>query len=275
VYKVAQSIPTNVSDLNNDLHFIWADAVGNWKITINQWGSKKWEFTVNQKGNVTINLDAWWGWGWWWASVSDIPYWPSWNGVTNVAPSKNAVYDKIESLILSAGNVKLFTLTSNTDTTNSQLALDWLNAGKLPILEYTGSFGYQSTQWKYFFYPVVDSTSSSSLLIFECIASNNQYHIDTQSWYTVLYKPRVELTINWTTVTWITITDAKEAKQAFISPETDYDNLWNTFTPTRAWDPATKKYVDDRNWVWTQAQYDALVSGWQIVQWVIYNIISS
>ena len=32
------------------------------------------------------------------ATVSDTAYGPSWNGVTDVAPSKNAIYDKIETL---------------------------------------------------------------------------------------------------------------------------------------------------------------------------------
>ena len=37
----------------------------------------------------TINADL---------QVSDIAYWPSWDWVTNIAPSKNAVYDKIDSI---------------------------------------------------------------------------------------------------------------------------------------------------------------------------------
>lgn len=36
-------------------------------------------------------------------SVSDTAYAGSWNGVTDVAPSKNAVYDKIEALVLGSG----------------------------------------------------------------------------------------------------------------------------------------------------------------------------
>lgn len=32
------------------------------------------------------------------ASISDTAYGASWNGVTDVAPSKNAVYDKIETI---------------------------------------------------------------------------------------------------------------------------------------------------------------------------------
>jgi len=46
------------------------------------------------------------------AAVSDAAYAGSWNAVTNIAPSKNAVYDKIESLVtgvssVSAGNSSL------------------------------------------------------------------------------------------------------------------------------------------------------------------------
>lgn len=36
------------------------------------------------------------------ATVSDVAYGSSWNGITNVAPSKNAVYDKIESVGITA-----------------------------------------------------------------------------------------------------------------------------------------------------------------------------
>lgn len=37
--------------------------------------------------------------------ISNTAYWTSWNGVTNVAPSKDAVYDKIESVISSIPTV--------------------------------------------------------------------------------------------------------------------------------------------------------------------------
>ena len=43
------------------------------------------------------------------------------------------------------------------------------------------------------------------------------------------------------------------------------------YMPTQAYQPATKGYVDSRNWVGTQAQYDQLTPE----QWVIYNIIPS
>jgi len=37
------------------------------------------------------------------ASISDTAYGASWNGVTDVAPSKNAVYDKIETISAGSG----------------------------------------------------------------------------------------------------------------------------------------------------------------------------
>lgn len=33
-----------------------------------------------------------------WSEVSDAAYWAGWNGVTTIAPSKNSVYDYLESL---------------------------------------------------------------------------------------------------------------------------------------------------------------------------------
>ena len=49
----------NASDLNNDAWFITSSYVGNWQITITQWGSNKWSFTLNQSWASTINVDAW------------------------------------------------------------------------------------------------------------------------------------------------------------------------------------------------------------------------
>lgn len=110
VYAVEQKIPTKVSDLTNDSWFVGLSAIGDGTITIKQWGTLKGTFSVNQNWDTTIDLDAWWGGGW--GSVDNTPYWPSWNGVTWVAPSKNAVYDKIESLT-SAQDVKVWNYTTS------------------------------------------------------------------------------------------------------------------------------------------------------------------
>lgn len=58
------------------------------------------------------------------AAVDDTVYGVSWDGVTDVAPSKNAVYDKIEALAASAATdaVELFTLSAG-DITNGYIEL--------------------------------------------------------------------------------------------------------------------------------------------------------
>ena len=49
-------------------------------------------------------------------SVDDTAYGSSWNGVTSVAPSKNAVYDKIEAIAVGGGGVVTFNSRSGTVT---------------------------------------------------------------------------------------------------------------------------------------------------------------
>lgn len=273
VYKVAQSIPTNVSDLNNDLHFIWADAVGNWKITINQWGSKKWEFTVNQKGNVTINLDAWWGWGWWWASVSDIPYWPSWNGVTNVAPSKNAIYDKIESL--GEQDVKVWNITNDWFTQAEMEAIclwcynGW-NYKKSAILKDMASGN--KNLYVYWYHRFDDINNVTHYYFYWMWEKHDKNSTSANGDFTTTYNTQYHISFDGTTYVGER-QDTTEVNGNYLTVEDS--NYTRPYMPTADYQPATKAYVDSRNWVWTQAQYDALVSWWQIIQWVIYNIISS
>lgn len=58
-YITSASLPTKTSDLNNDSWFITSSAVWNWMVTITQWGSNKWSFTLNQNTAVPVTLDAW------------------------------------------------------------------------------------------------------------------------------------------------------------------------------------------------------------------------
>lgn len=89
--------------------------------------------------------------------VDDTAYASSWNWVTWIAPSKNAVYDKIESIngvpswwnnwdVLtnvsgtptwqapSGWITKIFTLSSTSDLTTAQAAYDWHVGGGNPIV---------------------------------------------------------------------------------------------------------------------------------------------
>ncbi len=49
-------------------------------------------------------------------SISDIPYGPSWNGVTLIAPSKNAVYDEMETRAESGANTDIDSLKGMTNS---------------------------------------------------------------------------------------------------------------------------------------------------------------
>lgn len=273
VYKVAQSIPTNLSDLNNDLQFVTASAIWDGTITIKQWWTTKGTFSVNQNGNTTINLDAGWGWWWGWASVSDTPYWPSWNWVTNVAPSKNAVYDKIESLNLEQ-DVRVWNIPQNwfTQAEMEEICL-WCYDG----WDYERSAILKSTEaWNknlyVYWYHNYNSEQGVTHYYFYWMWEKHGV-TTTANWdFTTTYNSQYHISFDWDTYVWER-QDTTERNGNYLTVENS--NYTTPYIPTADYQPATKKYVDDRNWVWTQAQYDALVSGWQIVQWVIYNIISS
>lgn len=267
VYKVAQAIPTKVSELQNDSWFVWLSAIGDGTITIKQWWTTKGTFSVNQNGNTTINLDAWWG-GWGWGSVDNTPYWPSWDGVTNVAPSKNAIYDKIESIVAWEQDVKVWNIPANWFTQEEMLEIctwcrDEWNYKKSAILKDDASgnvnlyiFWYHnivSDVAHYYFYWIWEKQSKTSSANGDFTTRyNTQYHIYTDG----------------TTFTWER-QDTTEVAWNYLTVESS--NYTNAYMPTADYQPATKWYVDSRNWVWTQAQYDQLTP----VNWIIYNIIAS
>lgn len=269
VYNVEQKIPTKVSDLNNDSWFIGLSAVWDGTITIKQWGTTKWTFSVNQNWDTTIDLDAWWWGGGWW-SVDNTPYWPSWNGVTWVAPSKNAVYDKIESLT-SAQDVKVRDIPSwwFTQAQMQEICLWCLWTASHTRSAILKDEGIANKNLYVYWWRYVDNQDVENYYFYGMWEKQ-----DVSTWwdYTIRYNTLYHISYDWNTYTWAKQENTEIAwNYLSITP----NNYTNAFIPTYDYQPATKKYVDDRNRVGTQAQYDALVSGWQIVQWVIYNIIAS
>jgi hypothetical protein len=122
-----------------------------------------------------------------------------------------------------------------------QSAIDWLNAGKLPILKCSATFWYTQITGDYYFYPVQDSTSTSTNLIFQAIpTSNNSYILPNGK--VRRYRPIIRVVLNNWTVNNIEVTTA-EAEREDIT----------------------------RTWVGTQAEYNLLTPE----TWVIYNIIPS
>ena len=270
VYNVEQKIPTKLSDLSNDTWYVGLSAIGDGTITIKQWGTTKGTFSTNQSWNTTIELDAWGGWGWG-GSVDNTPYWPSWNWVTNVAPSKNAVYDKIESIVSWSSQVKVWNYTISWFTQEEMeeicawCRLEWHSA----IIKWRDQNAITPINLYIFWNYYRDQNDLQHFIFLWMWETNNT----TDGCYTTRYNGSVEIQFDGTTYTLNTSSQTYQIAWNYISVNpADYTTA---FIPTYDYQPATKKYVDDRNWVWTQAQYDALVSGGQIVQWVIYNIISS
>jgi hypothetical protein len=270
VYKVAQSIPTAVSDLTNDLWFVTSNAIGNGTIEIYQGSVKKWEFSTNQKTNTVITLDSWWWWGGW-ASVSDTPYWPSWNWVTNVAPSKNAIYDKIESLWWQDVKVWNYTTSWFTQAQMQEISLWCANINHSAIIKRRDQDVTSPLNLYVFWNRYTDWDDVVHLMFYWMREFNETEH--WQNWdYTNRYNSMIEIQYDGSTYTLDTSNSHQFAGNYLTCEWVQYTN---PYIPAYDYQPATKKYVDDRNRVWTQAQYDALVNQWQIVQWVIYNIIAS
>ena len=243
------------------------------------------EWTVWQVLKKTSTGYAWanesWGGGWghtyyeWdWIDITNYvisntkPFEPTGTGTAGqVLTMTNDGYTWTS--ISGSANVHLFTISSTSDLTNAQSAVDWLNAGNLPILKYNWQFGSTPKQGDYFFYPVLDSTSTSTTLYFAAIPTDNQYFVNDANGYTQCEKPRITLTLSNGNVTAISVWDSIESKANFISPTQQYTNA---FIPTVDSHPATKKYVDGKEWHGTQAQYDLLPSS-KLTDWVVYNIL--
>ena len=246
--------------------------------TTNKWTNATEKTTWNWKQDALTlastptqwNLVVWWAnnktfadgwsipvtsvnWNTWAVTVNDIKIaasapvspteWMAWYDTTN---------DVLKTYNGSAwqeanGNLKIFTLSSTSDTTNAQEAIDRIEAWKEAILKF-GDTTLRLTlksAWVYTFewtYLISAATSDTSISF---------VHIDIiTSWWTVQ-----------------TITTATDTK-SFLDTQTNYGTV---YTPLYNGSPATKKYVDDNKWIqndttwttttvtkiwaWTSAEY--------------------
>jgi hypothetical protein len=195
-----------------------------------------------------------WGWGttyteWDWIDITN-------NVISNTAPFEptnqwstgqvlkksgaNSYYWANESWSSEDINVKLFTLESTTDTATMQEAMDWLMLWKMPIIKCNATFGYVQKTDDYYFYPVIDSTSTSSNMIFQAIPTSNNTYI-LPSWIIRRARPIIRVTHNDWVVSNIEVTTAEAERE----------------------DTA-------REWIWTQSEFDQL---WSYEDWRIYNIL--
>lgn len=141
----------------------------------------------------------------------------------------NSTWTKIweTSIDLSDLNTKTFYISSTSDLTNAQAALDWYLAGKNPIIVY---------DWKVY----VKSSYSTSLLWFTCTYPDTE----NLSSYSFWKAQSLNLNISSWTVTSISTLSYRQSSPKVLA--TDY-NYSTPYTPQYNWSPTTKKYVDDRD----------------------------
>lgn len=257
ISNTAEFDPQNAGSLGQFLKktndgYAWADIPWWWGTTYTEWD---WIDITNNVISNTAPFEPTNQWSTWqvlkksgansyyWANES----WWEWNfnpenaWTTGQVLTKTATGYDWETIAWGEWNVKLFTLASSSDTTTAQAAVDWLNAGKMPILKLNTTFGYQQITGDYYFYPVLDSTSTATNLIFQAIpTSNNSYILPNGK--VRRYRPIIEIKLSDWTVTTVTA-KTSEAEREDIT----------------------------RTWTWTQAEYDLLTPE----TWVIYNIIPS
>ena len=224
---------------------------------------------LKKSGSSYYWADESWGWGW--------NFNPQNAGTTWQVLTKTATGYDWETLATWEGNVKLFPLSSTSDTTNAQAILDWYNAGKLPIIKYHTTISYtdaagvvHDVEWDYTYY-IEPKDDNSTDLHFVAVETANNGTVDNIHGWTRRQIPFINIASTSWTVTAVTAWVQSEWRLDFIAPNVDYTN---PYIPTYDGSPATKKYVDSRNRVWTQTEYNNLPSS-KLTDWVIYNIIPS
>ena len=155
---------------------------------------------------------GWWGWGssytaWDWIDITN-------HVITNILPF-NPINDGRDGQVLKktpSGYIwadeswwpgwdwdsKIFDITAS-DLATAQDAIDYLLSGKLAILRVHRTVWYTPIEWDYLFYPVIDSTSTSSRFIFHTIPTSNDFYILTQwehIWQVRHKYPTVEILTN-------------------------------------------------------------------------------
>ena len=235
-----------------------------------------------------------WWWGGWGSSYT------AWDGIdiTNNVISNTAMFNPINQgrtgqVLKKSGpntyywadeswgggwwdsNVKLFTLEDDEDIATAQEALDWYNQWNLPILRIettitTTSVSWTvSTQWLYDYYPEPYLSYNNKLVFVMIENANVSTIVSSEHWdFTSRRIPNLVLDHTDGEVTNIGVWFQTESRLDYLSPNTQYTN---PYQPQYPWSPATKKYVDDRNWTWTLSQYNALTT---IDPDVVYNITS-
>ena len=204
------TVPTDTSDLTNWAGFI--TGITSWDVTTALWYTPY--NSTNPSGYVTSSI------------ISDTAYWSWWDADTTHAPTKNAVYDKLNAMdttiawkqptlvswtniktinwnsILWSGNLqvwwitKVFTLSSTSDLTTAQAAYDWYVNGGNPIIKL--QFRYYRFNWEHNW--IVEFTASQS---WQDMSLSGTIIPEWTTWLFATYS--INMTVSSWNITWITL----------------------------------------------------------------------
>ena len=151
-------------------------------------------------------------------------------------------------------NTKTFYLSNTGDTTNAKAALDWYLAGRNPIIIYNNTA-----------YIVTPNVYSQTALCF-CAAS---VYAGRDSSKTTNWVLTLAIIYSWDTVTSI---QAGTAGIRVLETDRDYST---PYTPTYAWSPATKQYVDNKSAAasWATTTQPSSPSAWAIYYDTTNNVL--
>ena len=196
-------------------------------------------------------------------AVDDTAYWSGWDWVTDTAPSKNAVYDKIQSL-----NLPIISASAPATPTEWMI---WYDTTNDVLKTYDGSnwnecwSGWGGTENVKAFYLSSTSDLTNAQAAYDWyLAGKNPIIVYNDTAYnlslvSVGYVVFLSTTIAPSYVQWTkaighgmikldvssnSVTEITQALESFNILPTD-SSFDSTYTPTQDWNPATKKYVDD------------------------------
>lgn len=240
------TIPTKVSDLNNDSGYLTSST---WVTSVN---GSNWAVTVNEPKVSATAPSSPTEWMVWYDTANDVLK-------TYDGSSWNEVWGW-------EWNTKTFYLSDTSDLTTAQEAYDRWIAGKEPIIYILNASPYANS-WPLFVRSGTSKTAST--VYFEWVTITK--YDDSSTWKSWSYVMMCYFNIsNWAVsmVYWPTST---YKTSMFLATWVNYTT---PYTPQYDGSPATKKYVDDNKWIqndttgttstlaniwrWTQAEYDLL-----------------
>lgn len=183
-------------------------------------------------GYAWANIPWWWGWGssytaWDWINISNNvitntkPFDPTWTWQVGYVLKKTA-----DGYIWAAegwwsgwdSNVKLFTLSSLSDTTTAQAVLDWTLTGKMPIIKYNN--------WTNDVYYWLNQNDLDNIQWWIAVLEFRTY-MWPWIWNGYTYQVYEDIFINYS---WGTVTNIQhqreELNKSWIWTQTEFNQLW-------------------------------------------------